>query len=71
MKCLLIWRELILLLRPSSVSREEIAFTSRNIRLSEQLGFSLDEMGKSLPEFNASGRSLLIKFHFACDEKTQ
>ena len=46
-----------------SVSREEIASSSRNNPLSEQLPFLiLDDTSKSFPKFNATGRSLLIKF---------
>jgi hypothetical protein len=53
-----------------SVSREEpqseVASSSRNLpesEISEQLPFFiLDETSKSFPNFNATGRSLLIKF---------
>ena len=50
-----------------SASREEIApSSSRNILASEtaeQLPFkNLDETSKSFPTFNATGRTLLIKF---------
>ena len=48
-----------------SVGREDIApFSSRNIPASEQLPFRiLDESSKYFPKFNATGRSLLIKFN--------
>jgi len=47
-----------------SVSRTDIHSTSRNIPLSEQLTFRIsDETSKSFPKFNATGRSLLIKFN--------
>ena len=47
-----------------SVSREEIASTSKINPLSEQLPFMiLDETSKSFPKFNATWRSLLIKFN--------
>ena len=47
-----------------SVSRDEIASTSRNNPLSEQLPFIiLDMTPKPFPKFNASERRLLIKFN--------
>jgi len=54
-----------------SVSREDIApFSSRNIPASEQLPFRiLDETLKSFPKFNATGRSLLIKFNSLVEEQ--
>jgi hypothetical protein len=53
-----------------SLSREEIASTSRNNQLSEQLPFMfLNETSKSFPKFNATGRSLLIKFHSPTEEQ--
>ena len=46
-----------------SVSREEIASTSRNNPVTEQLPFLiLDETSKSFENFNATGNSFLIKF---------
>jgi len=53
-----------------SVSREEIDSTCRNNPLSEQLSFMiLDETSKSFPKFNATGRSLLIKFNSSVEEE--
>jgi len=53
-----------------SVSREEIASTSKNNSLSEQLPFMiLDETSKSFPKFNATGRSLLIMFNSPAEEQ--
>jgi len=53
-----------------SVNREEIASASRNNPLSEQLPFFiLDETPKSFPKFNATGRSLLIKFNSPVEEQ--
>ena len=53
-----------------SVSREEIASTSRNNPVSErQPHLILDETSKSFPKFNATGRSLLIKFRTPGEEQ--
>jgi len=53
-----------------SVSREEISCTSGNNPMSEQLPFLiLDETSKSFPKFNATGRSLLIKFNSSGEEQ--
>ena len=47
-----------------SVSSEEIAFTSGNNPLSEQLPFMiLDETSKFFPKYNTTGRSLLFQFN--------
>jgi len=52
------------------VNRAEIASTSRNNPLSEQLPFMiLDETSKSFPKFNATGRILLIKFNSLVEEQ--
>jgi len=52
------------------VSMEEIASTSRNKPMSEQLPFLiLDQTAKSFPEFNATGRSFLIKFSVSSEEQ--
>jgi len=55
-----------------SVIREDIApSTGRNIPSLEQLPFRiLDETSKSFPKFNATGRSLLIKFNSLGEEHT-
>ena len=51
-----------------SVSREEIASTSRSSPVSEKLTFViLDGTPKSFPKFNASRRSFLIKFRNPCE----
>ena len=53
-----------------SVSSEEIAFTSGNNPLSEQLPFMiLDETSKVCPKFYATGRTLLIKFNSQVEEQ--
>ena len=54
-----------------SVSREDIApSSSRNIPTSEQLPLRIvDETSKSFPKFNATGRSLLIKFNALGEEQ--
>ena len=53
-----------------SVSNAEIASTSRNNPLSEQLPFMiLDETSTSFPKLNATGRSLLIKFNSLVKEQ--
>ena len=53
-----------------SLSREEIASTSRNSTVSEQLTFLiLDETSKSFPKFNTTGRSFLIKFRIPGEEQ--
>jgi hypothetical protein len=61
----------ILTTEAPSASREDIApSTSRNIPASEQLPFrSLDETSKSFTKFNATGRSLLIKFNSLGEEQ--
>ena len=52
------------------VSRAEIASTSRNNPLSEQLNFMiLDETSKSSPKLTATGRNLLIKFNSPFEEQ--
>ena len=44
-----------------SVNREEVASTSRDNTVSEQLSFLiLNKTSKCFPKFNATGRSLLI-----------
>ena len=54
----------------TSVSRAEIASTSRNNPLSEQLPFLiLDETSKMFSNFNATGRSLLMKFSTPGEEE--
>ena len=55
----------------SAVSMEEIApSSSRNIHASEQLPFKImDETCKSFAKFNATGRSLLIKFNSLGEEQ--
>ena len=53
-----------------SVSRVEIASSSRNNQLLKQLPFMiLDEITKSFPKFNATGRNLLIKFNSPVEEQ--
>ena len=53
-----------------SVSSEELASTSRNKQLSEQLPFMiLDETSKVCPKFYATGRTLLIKFNSQVEEQ--
>jgi len=54
-----------------SVSREEIATTSGNNRLSEQSHITIfDETSKSFPKFNATGRSLLLIVILQLNSKT-
>jgi len=54
-----------------SVSREDIApSTTRSIPASEQLPFRiLDDTSRSYPKFNATGRSLRIKFNSLGEEQ--
>ena len=53
-----------------SISRADIPSTSRNIPVSEELPFRiLDQISKSFPKFNATGRSLLIKFNSPSEEQ--
>jgi len=53
-----------------SVSREDIApSTSRNMPASGQLTFRILETSKSFPKFEATGRSLLIKFNCPGEEQ--
>jgi len=55
----------------SPCNRTGIPYTSRNIPVAEQLHFwILDETAKSFPKFNASWRSLLIKFNSPGEEQT-
>jgi len=69
-KMFLNWERAIPSAQTPSVSREEIASTSRNNPLSEQLPFMiLDETSKSFPKFNAIGRRLLIKFNSPVEEQ--
>jgi len=52
-----------------SVSRNEIASSSRHNPVTEHLHFFiLDETVKSFPNFNATGISFLIKFNFLGEE---
>ena len=54
----------------TSVSREELASSSRNNPVSEQLPFLiLDETSKAFPKLNATQRSLLIKFSTPGEER--
>jgi len=63
--------------QPPSISREEpeeaVASSSRNNHVSEiheQLPFMiLDETSKSFPKFNATGRSMLIRFRTPGEEQ--
>jgi len=52
-----------------SLSREEITSTSGNNQLSEHLPFTiLDETSRTFQKFNATGRSLLMKFNSPAEE---
>jgi len=50
-----------------SVSREEIASSSRNKHVSEQLPFMT--LGETYPKFNTAEHSLLIKFNSPGEEQ--
>ena len=53
-----------------STSREETPLSNRNNPVSEQLPFLvLDEVSKSYPKFNTTGRSLLIKFRPQAEDR--
>jgi len=62
-KLFLNWRRAIPAAQVPSVSRKEIASTSRNNPVLEQLHFISEETTKSFPKFNATGRSMLIKLN--------
>jgi hypothetical protein len=59
---------------PTALNREKDVVPSSNrsslvSETSEQLSFKiLDETSKPFPKFNATGRSLLIKFNNSCEE---
>jgi len=70
-KVLLNRERAILTAETPSVNRADISPTSRNIPVSEELTFRiLDQTSNSFPKFNATGRSLLIKFNFPGEEQT-
>jgi len=53
-----------------SICRADIPSTTRNIPVSEQLLFRIfDQTSKSFPKFNATRRSLLIKFNSPSEEQ--